>query len=428
MKKRIFATTAALLCLFTFNGHAGVLTDTVIKAQKPVQASPKAKEKRRMQAVNQRLQQASLSPAASRHLLALLEQQQDRVKTNQAEPAAEAAEYSHLFLDMNIARSDDNGQDYLIIQAKSSTLGGSDLTYLDLYLGDDSGSALTDIASELETSNTATTKVQAKVPLTRLKTEFPDLEMIHADSVLDMMVADGSRVTQLISTRYAIPWQQINARLASADTASGDNYSSQQTKTLQQTELQLSHPGDLNGDDQIKFCFNHNYYDCDYAGGFPPPYKAVEVPFQGKLVLPYEILAIYPSAGTTDLTGIIDSQTNIYVQSAHWGYSLSPVFTTADNQTKPFSDYLSLNVDAKQGTSTIEWSIPRQESRLNNGEYIGYAQQVDWLITLILSGYPTASAKAAQTPVNFQVTLSSEQAGGFSHYAFPKLSPITLEY
>ncbi|WP_281558460.1 hypothetical protein [Thalassomonas sp. RHCl1] len=427
MKTSTITASTALISLLCLNGAALALPPETAPAITPIeQLSPPAKKTRQNRLLDQRQQSSALTPGQYLRLKTLVKQlpeQQADIKLKQHQATDQALDYAHLLLEMNIARSEEDGQDYLMFQAKSSVYGGSRSTYIDLFLEDGEGVSIGETGTALAFNSTEQTRVLAKIALAELASQYAGLDMIRVNSWLDIETHDGSRVSQLIFSQYPIPWQQIKARMQSS--AQQENLTG---ALAQQMLLTVKHPGDLNQDNQVRLCLNHGGILCDYPQIYSAPsFQALEIPLQGQLVLPYQVAAVYPSdQQLSELTGIVDSQTGIYLQNELLGYSLSPGFTGADGQIKSFSDYLTLSSDPKQGTSTITWNIPQDEVDLINWRYLNAYQQIDWHITLVLNGYPTANTTA--TPVNFQVTLSSEHATGFSQYALPKLSTFDIVY
>ncbi|WDD97595.1 hypothetical protein [Thalassomonas actiniarum] len=429
MKIPAFTASTALISLLCFNGAALAVTPGTAQTMTPTgQFSPVVKKTRQSQLLDQRRQNSALTPQQYLRLKSLVKQlpkQQTDKKLKQSQVTDQALDYAHLLLDMNIARSEEDGQDYLIVQAKNSVYGGSRSTYIDLFLEDGNGLSLGETGAEFALSNTEQTRVQAKISLAELTRQHTGLDMIRVNSWLDIETHDGNRISQLIFSQYPIPWQQIKARMQSG--AQPANPTGTLTK---QMTLTVKHPGDVNQDKQIRLCLNHGGDLCDYPQIYAAPdYQTLEIPLQGQLVLPYQVASVYPSAQQPhELTGVIDSKTGIYLQNELLGYSLSPGFAAANGQIKNFSDYLTLVSDPGQDTSTIAWDIPQNEVDLINWRYLNAYQQIDWHITLVLNGYPTASAKETQIPVNFQVTLSSEHATGVNQYALPKLNTFDIAY
>ncbi|WDE10333.1 hypothetical protein [Thalassomonas haliotis] len=440
MKTLTFTASTALACLLGINLALAATPDNTQISATVKQLPAITKAERQSQLLKQRQRNTSLTQKQYQRLASLVKQLPApsfdhrlmppakitavHSSLGQSQQAAEQLDYAHLLLDMNIARSDEDGKDYLIFQAKSSIFGGSRATYIDLFLESGDWIGIGDPGTEMAFNGGKNTRVQAKISLAELTQNYGDQEMIRVSSWLDIEAHDGTTISQLIFSQYPIPWQQINARMQSATQPTDVTDIS-----AQQMTLTVNHPGDLNQDNRVKLCLNFNYPLCDYADIYNSPDQVLAVPLQGQLVLPYQVAAITPSDQlSSGLTGIIDSQTGIYLQNEYSGYSLSPSLTAPDGQVKTFSDYLTLSSDPGQGSSTITWDIPRQEVDLLNWRYLHHSQQIDWHITLVLNGYPTASAKESQTPIRFQITLSSDQAAGFSHFALPTLNTFDIEY
>jgi len=175
-------------------------------------------------------------------------------------------ENAHLFLDLNVAISEDNNEPYLIINAKSSVFGGTVATYIDLLLEDlPSGTPgarqVAPMGSVLTVLDGKDTLVSSIVNLQTLKENFPDLETIYASSYVETEDENGNIVTALKYTEYPFSWERVDAQYNAI--VNGPDFNSDNVDSFKNDGIIYSAtaPIDLNHDDVIKVCLNRAHSD-----------------------------------------------------------------------------------------------------------------------------------------------------------------------
>lgn len=341
-------------------------------------------------------------------------------------------ENAHLFLDLNVAISEDNNEPYLIINAKSSVFGGTVATYIDLLLEDlPSGTPgarqVAPMGSVLTVLDGKDTLVSSIVNLQTLKENFPDLETIYASSYVETEDENGNIVTALKYTEYPFSWERVDAQYNAI--VNGPDYNPDNVEQFLNKKIKYdaTAPIDLNHDGVIKVCLNRAHSDCDYAADQyrkPNEITDVNIPFTGSVQVPFKLFRIYDS--DQQVVGI-DEVTNIYLQEGVYGGATKQSYKSlaADNP-KLFSDYLTFSYDDTKKVTTIEWDIPREEGRFGNAKLFSNIAQANWYITFAVNGVPSSTGRGRAA--NFQVTVSSEELGRFGNHFNDVLQKMKLGY
>lgn len=362
-------------------------------------------------------------------------------------------ENAHLFLDMNLAVAEDNGEPYLLIRAKSSVFGGTTATYVDLLLEDKpNGTAgaqqIAPVGSVFTTLEGKDTVVISTIRLNTLREQFPNLETIYASSFVETENADGELHSALKFTEYPFSWEAIERAYGALidpppggdspitrppedgypkKTANGNQY---QTLNNGRPVYTATNPVDINQDNVIKVCLNRNHADCDYAADQyldPNDITDVNIPFTGQIEVDHKITEIYPTdMPVDDRPNGIDEITNIYLQEGHYGGATKQSFKGLSGVTQHFNDYLNVAVDEVNKKSVISWNIPREEGRFGNAKLFSNIAEANWYITLAVKGVPFFNRRGRES--NFQISITSEDAARFGNFYNPVLPKIKLGY
>ena len=316
-------------------------------------------------------------------------------------------ENAHLFLDMNVAVADDNGEPYLLVRAKSSVFGGTIATYADLLLedapnGTTGAKQIAPVGSVFKTLDGKDTTVISTVRLSTLRTQFPDLTTIYASSFVEIEDQQGNIKTTLKFTEYPFSWDEIDALYPAhsgqpsapvaarhAQARASDTQPTQRSRVSLQSGgpvYTATAPVDLNIDGLIKVCLNRNHADCDYAADQymdPNEITDVNIPFAGQIEIPHQITQIYATdTAIEDMPSGIDEITNIYLQEGNYGGATKQSYKGLAGQTLHFSDYLNIVEDIANKKTVISWNIPREEGRFGNAKLFSNIAEANWNITL----------------------------------------------
>ena len=138
---------------------------------------------------------------------------------------------------------------------------------------------------------------------------------------------------------------------------------------------------------------------------------------------------IYASdLSASEMPSGIDELTNIYLQEGNYNGASKQSYKSLNNQQKPFSDYLSFQVDPINQQTVINWNIPRQEGQFGNALWFSNIAEANWYMTFSLKGYPYFRHGRGGGPYTFQIVLSSETQPYYSNFYTPTLPKIKLGY
>ncbi|NKC21431.1 hypothetical protein CWC29_021880 [Pseudoalteromonas sp. S4498] len=340
---------------------------------------------------------------------------------------------AHFFLDMNIAISADTNEPYVIVRAKSTRFGGTQATYIDLLLEDGQGNQLAPLGSTLNVLDGKDTTAVSTISLKSLKANFPNIDTLYASSYVELEHEDGSISSTIKYTEYPFSWEHAEAVYGAIASNDANNKVASEMSIMPavfdgRPKYNATAPIDKNNDAVIKVCLNRNHADCDYMPdqvGDPNEITDVNIPFNGELRVPHEILEIYPTTG--DLPNGIDEPTNIYLQEGVYGGATKQSYRGINNSIKQFSDYLEFEVDTVNKESIIRWNIPRDEGRFGNAKLFSNIATANWYMTFAVKGNPYFKT-GRRGPVAFQVSLTSEASTRFGNFYSEVLPMMKLGY
>ena len=259
--------------------------------------------------------------------LELQKQQQILKQLNPAKPQEiksaqpDLIENAHLFLDFNVAVSQDNGVPYLILRAKSSVHGGTLQTYIDILPENEQGEQLASMGSTFNVMDGKDSIAISTISLEALKMQNPDLEAIYVSSYVETEALDGTITSALKYTEYPFTWDHIEQaypdafKALSKPTAPVDKPQTAalvETTHLYANQHANSHnsfphhnypyysgaPTIKAGSTLSKVCLNRKYNDCDHnPDQYLEPHLStnVTIPMRGQVTVPHEIITIYPT-------------------------------------------------------------------------------------------------------------------------------------
>ncbi|USD31009.1 hypothetical protein J8Z24_18805 [Pseudoalteromonas sp. SCSIO 43201] len=340
---------------------------------------------------------------------------------------------AHFFMDMNLAISADTNEPYIIVRAKSTRFGGTKATYIDLLLEDEHGNQLAPAGSTLNVLDGKDTTAVSTISLKSLKKHFPNIDTIYASSFVELENEDGTISSTIKYTEYPFSWEHAETiyGVVAKDSANKSSVAEMGiTPALYdgRPQYNATAPIDKNNDAVIKVCLNRQHSDCDYMPdqvGDPNEITDVNIPFNGELRVPHEILEIYPTEGA--LPNGIDEPTNIYLQEGVYGGATKQSYRGIENAIKQFSDYLDVEVDPVNKESIIRWNIPRNEGRFGNAKLFSNIATANWYMTFAVKGNPYFKT-GRRGPVAFQVSLTSEASTRFGNFYSEVLPMMKLGY
>lgn len=340
---------------------------------------------------------------------------------------------AHFFLDMNIAISADTNEPYVIVRAKSTRFGGTQATYIDLMLEDGHGNQLAPLGSTLNMLDGKDTTAVSTISLKSLKANFPNIDTLYASSYVELEHEDGSISSTIKYTEYPFSWEHAEAVYGAIESNGANNEIASEMSIMPavfdgRPKYNATAPIDKNNDAVIKVCLNRQHADCDYMPdqvGDPNEITDVNIPFNGELRVPHEILEIYSTKG--DLPNGIDEPTNIYLQEGVYGGATKQSYRGINNSIKQFSDYLEFEVDTVNKESIIRWNIPRAEGRFGNAKLFSNIATANWYMTFAVKGNPYFKT-GRRGPVAFQVSLTSEASTRFGNFYSEVLPMMKLGY
>ncbi|MCF2910663.1 Hint domain-containing protein [Pseudoalteromonas sp. DL2-H2.2] len=382
-----------------------------------------------------RLAQHGLSSKNRPQLFSLIEQrlEQDMLVTENPRPSSlqnclsGRPELCSFFKHMGIevAKSNANGESYVVLSALNSKTVSTDYTLIDLHLTNEKGEQLTKLAYNEYFGDGQEAKRKSVYSFAKVQDILPKLaasERIFADGWVTS-VYKGADNKQIVEDRNIVVEYSKDTLLAKLGYFAQPRSGASDTEGVSLLPLagrdgfktDIKKPIDNRSeggadvpDGKIIICLNRNYGDCDYENiypiGTPTSETKLKVPFQGSFNVMGKVTRIYLPDFTTlevqEENGVItlvespvtnkpafmNHGTNIFIQTKEGGGAVAIGDFDYQDISDLFARKLNLRYDKWKGMdrTIISWNIPQYEGVFGDATLFGRYQDTHWIMHFAL--------------------------------------------